>query len=82
MIVVACNTASAVAIPLLTEVFDIPVIGVIEPGAQAAAHYSQKKKISVIGTPATIRTSSYLKAIKNLSQDFQVLQQACPLFVP
>jgi glutamate racemase len=82
LIVVACNTASAVAIPLLTEILNIPVIGVIEPGAQAAAHCSRKKKIGVIGTPGTIRTGSYLKAIKNLSQDFQVLQQACPLFVP
>jgi glutamate racemase len=82
LIVVACNTASAAAIPLLTEVLDIPVIGVIEPGAQAAANYSKQKKIGVIGTPATIRTCSYLKAIKNLSPDFQVLQQACPLFVP
>ena len=82
LVVVACNTASAVAIPLLTEVLNVPVIGVIEPGARAAVEYSKHKKIGVIGTPATIRTSSYLKAIKNQSPDSQVLQQACPLFVP
>ena len=82
LIVVACNTASAIALPMLTEVLEVPVIGVIEPGAQAAVRYTRQKKIGVIGTPATIRSSSYLKEIKKAAPDMQVLQQACPLFVP
>jgi glutamate racemase len=82
IIVVACNTASAVAVSMLQELLDVPVIGVIEPGARAAVKYSRKRKIGVIGTAATIRSRSYRNEIGKLSEDIQVLSQACPLFVP
>ncbi len=82
IIVVACNTASAIAVPMLKAVLDVPIIGVIEPGALAAVRYSRKRKIGVIGTAATIRSSSYQKEIIKISGDTQVLSRACPLFVP
>jgi glutamate racemase len=82
MIVVACNTASAIAIPMLQEILEVPVIGVIQPGAQAAVTQSKSKRIGVIGTAATIRSNSYQKEINKFSTEIQVIQQACPLFVP
>jgi glutamate racemase len=82
MIVVACNTASAIAIPMLQEILQVPVIGVIQPGALAAVNISKKKRIGVIGTAATIRSNSYQREISNISPSAQVIQQACPLFVP
>ncbi len=82
MIVVACNTASSIAMPLLQEVLDIPVVGVINPGAEAAVRATRNGKIGVIGTAATIRSGSYRKEILRLNPELQVLEQACPLFVP
>jgi len=82
LIVVACNTASAIAVPMLQNILDIPVIGVLEPGARAAAIISSKKRIGVIGTAATIRSNSYQKEIKSITPESQIIQQACPLFVP
>jgi glutamate racemase len=82
MIVVACNTASAIAIPMLQEILEVPVIGVIQPGALAAVTTSKTKRIGVIGTAATIRSNSYQKEINKFSPQSQVIQQACPLFVP
>ncbi len=82
MIVVACNTASSIAMPLLQEVLDIPVVGVIHPGAEAAVRATRNGKIGVIGTAATIRSGSYRKEILRLNPELQVLEQACPLFVP
>ncbi|UCF64969.1 MAG: glutamate racemase [bacterium] len=82
LIVVACNTASAIAVPMLQNILDIPVIGVLEPGARAAATLSSRKRIGVIGTAATIRSNSYQKEIKAITPESQIIQQACPLFVP
>ncbi|RQV98770.1 MAG: glutamate racemase [Calditrichaeota bacterium] len=82
IIVVACNTASAIAVPMLQDILGVPVVGVLEPGASAAVRYSVRKKIGVIGTAATIRSSSYQREIKRFSPEAQVLTQACPLFVP
>jgi glutamate racemase len=82
VVVVACNTASAVAVPMLKQVLPVPVIGVIEPGAQAAVRYSKNQKIGVIGTAATIRSNSYNKEIQALAPEAQIIAQACPLFVP
>lgn len=82
VVVVACNTASAIAVPMLKEILPVPVIGVIEPGAKAAVHYSKNRKIGVIGTAATIRSNSYPKEILALSPEAQIIPQACPLFVP
>ena len=82
VVVVACNTASAIAVPMLKQILPVPVIGVIEPGAQAAVQYSKNKKIGVIGTAATIRSHSYNKEIQALAPEAQIISQACPLFVP
>ena len=81
-IVVACNTASAVALPTLKRQLSIPVVGVIEPGARRAVEVSRSGRIGVIGTAGTIRSSAYTRAIKRLNPDAEVLTRACPLFVP
>lgn len=82
LLVVACNTASAVALPHLKRLFPIPVVGVIEPGASRAVTVSKNGRIGVIGTAGTIRSSAYTRAIKRLRADATVLTRACPLFVP
>ena len=82
LLVVACNTASAVALPTLKKMFQIPVVGVIEPGARRAVEVSRSGRIGVIGTAGTIRSSAYTRAIKRLDPAAEVLTKACPLFVP
>jgi glutamate racemase len=82
LLVVACNTASAVALPSLKRHFSIPVVGVIEPGAQRAVEVTRSGRIGVIGTAGTIRSSAYTRAIKRLNPAAEVLTKACPLFVP
>lgn len=82
LLVVACNTASSVSIPSLRAEFDIPVIGVIEPGAKKAISVTAIGKVGVIGTPSTINSSAYTKAIHDLNPDIEVITKACPLFVP
>jgi len=82
LLVVACNTASAVALPSLKRHFPIPVVGVIEPGARRAVEVSRSGRIGVIGTAGTIRSSAYTRAIKRLNPEAEVLTKACPLFVP
>ena len=82
IIVVACNSASSHAIQHLRDTFEeIPVLGVIEPGAEAAAEYS-KKKIGVIGTSATIMSRAYEKAILVKNPNAQFIAKDCPLLVP
>ena len=81
-LVVACNTATAHALPALREEFDFPIIGVIGPGARAAVAATKKKKVGVIGTAGTIRSGAYEKAIRKLLPDVEVVTQACALFVP
>ena len=81
LLVVACNTASAVALPVLREKFNLPVIGVIEPGARKAAQ-SQNQRVGVIGTEGTINSGRYPEAILKLLPDAQIFTAACPLFVP
>jgi glutamate racemase len=81
LLVVACNTASAVALPLLRKRFQLPVIGVIEPGARCAAQ-SQNRRIGVIGTEGTISSNRYSEAIHLLLPDAKITSIACPLFVP
>lgn len=81
-IVIACNTASALALDVVREEFDIPIIGVVEPGARAALEATKSKKIGVIGTEATIRSAMYEKIIKGFDGDATVVGKACPLFVP
>jgi glutamate racemase len=82
LLVVACNTASAVALPGLKRQFPIPVVGVIEPGARRAVEVTRSGRIGVIGTAGTIRSSAYTRAIKRLNPEACVLTRACPLFVP
>jgi glutamate racemase len=82
LLVVACNTASAVALPTLKRLFSIPVVGVIEPGARRAVEVTRSGRIGVIGTAGTIRSSAYTRAIKRLDPAAVVLTKACPLFVP
>ncbi len=82
LLVVACNTSSAVALPRMQEQLEIPVVGVIEPGARVAATVSRSGRIGVIGTPGTIDSGAYQKAIVRFRPGATVLAQACPLFVP
>lgn len=81
-IMVACNTASATAVPVLKDEYSIPIHGVVEPGARAAFEASRTGKIGVIGTNSTIRTSVYKSALTRLDGALEVTVQACPLFVP
>lgn len=81
-LVVACNTVSSVALPLLTRKFSAPVIGVIEPGARAALRATRNRHIGVIGTRATIRSGAYEKALRAADDNVQVSSRACPLLVP
>src|SRR3954451_18259713 len=83
MLVIACNTASASALGALRETLHpLPVIGVIEPGADAAIAAAPHGPIAVIATEGTVRGGAYAHAIRARAPDVEVLQQACPLFVP
>ncbi len=82
LIVVACNTASALAVPRLKQIFNLPVQGVIDPGAAAAVRASRNGRIGVIGTRATIASRAYEQAIHALAPEAEVFAEACPLLVP
>ena len=81
-IVIACNTATAFAGELLASRLAVPVVGVIDPGARAAAAASVRKRVGVIGTLGTIRSGAYDLAVRRKLPNAQVFAQACPLFVP
>ena len=81
-VVVACNTATAHALPMLREELDVPVIGVVEPGARAAVRATRSGHIGVIGTAGTIRSEAYVRAIRAESADATIIALPCPLFVP
>jgi glutamate racemase len=82
IIVVACNTASALAVPRMKEMFKVPVQGVVAPGAAAAVASTKNKTVGVIGTRATIASGAYEHAINSLDADIRVISVACPLLVP
>ena len=82
LLVVACNTASAYALKTLEKRLDVPAIGVIEPGARAAVRATKNGRIGVIGTEGTIKSGSYVEAIRELDPDIEVYAKACNLFVP
>ncbi|MCU6707569.1 glutamate racemase [Paenibacillus sp. J5C_2022] len=82
MIVIACNTATAVAMSDIRSRVDIPVVGVINPGARAAIGRTTTGCVGVIGTEGTIRSEAYDIALRELSPHVQVISQACPQFVP
>src|SRR5262245_5578413 len=81
-VVVACNTASAWALPTLEREYDVPIFGVILPGARAALERTQNRRIGVIGTNATIRSQAYNKAILARDDAAEIFARACPLLVP
>lgn len=82
MIVVACNTASALALPYLRSILDIPVEGVIEPGVQAALSATRTGHVAVMGTKATIGSDAYGCGLRAARPDVRVTAVACPLLVP
>ncbi len=82
MLVVACNTASALALPAIRKTVKVTVVGVIEPGARAAVSVAAGGKIGVIATEATVQSGAYAKAIEKIDSVIEVLERACPLFVP
>jgi glutamate racemase len=87
MLVVACNTASALALPAIRKSLDIDVVGVIGPGARAAAASGKKhavgvRTVGVIATESTVRSGAYTEAIKKADPTANVIEQACPLLVP
>jgi glutamate racemase len=82
LLVVACNTVSAISLSRLQEHISIPVVGVIDPGARAAVNATRGGRIGVIGTETTIRSGAYPKAIQRLDGKTEVFGLACPLFVP
>ena len=82
LLVVACNTSSAWALPAIRKAVRVPVIGVIEPGARGAIGVSRGGRIGIIGTEATVKSGAYEKAIKALKKGARTTAAACPLFVP
>jgi len=82
ILVVACNTSSAISLVTLRDQFPVPVIGVVEPGARAAVTTTKSGKVAVIGTETTINSRSYDSAIKAIDSSIKVTGHACPLFVP
>jgi glutamate racemase len=80
--VVACNTASAYALPDIAASFDAPVIGVVEPGCRAALGATRNGCIGVIGTAGTVGSNAYGSSLKKLNPETRVVSRACPLFVP
>lgn len=82
LLIVACNTASAVALEEITAGISVPVLGVVAPGAAAGLAASKKRVIGIIGTEGTIRSQAYIKAIQAIDPNVTLHTQACPLFVP
>lgn len=81
-IVIACNTASALALDEMQQGFDLPILGVVKPGAKVAVETTANKRIGLIGTEANIRSGVYTRYIKSLDDEAKVFEKACPLFVP
>ncbi len=81
-IVIACNTASALALDEMQHEFDLPILGVVKPGAKVAVETTVNKRIGLIGTEANIRSGVYTRYIKSLDDEAKVFEKACPLFVP
>src|SRR6202167_1224152 len=80
LLVIACNTATALALDRITSAAHVPVVGVVEPGAEAAASVSKNKKAVVIGTEATVASHAYRKALE--ARGLEAREKACPLLVP
>src|SRR5215475_5250585 len=80
MLVIACNTATALALDQITRAVKVPVVGVVEPGAEAAASATSNHKVVVVGTEATVSSHAYRKALEN--REVNACEKACPLLVP
>ena len=81
-VVIACNTASALALADLQELYNVPIIGMVQPGAIAAMNATKNKNIGIIGTNATIKSGQYGQYLRKLDPSVTVVTKACPLFVP
>ena len=81
-VIIACNTATACALEAVSRGLDIPIIGVVEPGARVACETTVNDRIGVIGTEATVHSGIYTSFIRRQKPDVQVVSKACPLFVP
>lgn len=82
IVVIACNTVSAVALDVVQKRARMPVVGVIQPGAAAAVRSTTKRRVGVIGTVATVNSKAYNHAIRQIDPEIEVFARACPLFVP
>ncbi|HSS22438.1 MAG TPA: glutamate racemase [Pyrinomonadaceae bacterium] len=82
LLVVACNTASALALPAIRAAVSVNVVGVIGPGARAAAKIAARRKVAVVATEATVQSGAYSEAIAKADATISVIERACPLFVP
>ena len=82
MVVVACNSSSSYALDTLRKNFNVPIVGVIHPGAKKAAATTKNNRIGVIATSATIGSKEYEKTIKHYNKVVKIFPKACPLFVP
>lgn len=82
MIVIACGTASSVALPYVKDEFDVPIVGVVDAAVYRAVRATKNKKIGIIGTSGTIKSGSYEKLINDYDSDIKTFTKACPLFVP
>lgn len=82
LLVVACNTASAVSLPTLKAHYHLPILGVIEPGARRAVEVTRTGRVGIIGTERTVKSQAYVRAIREINPKIRVFGQACPLFVP
>lgn len=82
IIVIACGTASSVALPYVKEEFDTPIVGVVDAAVYKAVRSTKNKKIGIIGTPGTIKSGAYEKLIKAEDNELRTYTMACPLFVP
>jgi glutamate racemase len=82
MIVIACNTVSAVALDVVQKRAKVPVVGVIQPGAEAAVRATTRKRVGIIGTIGTINSNAYVNALRQIDPGIQAFSRACPLFVP
>lgn len=82
LLVIACNTSSALSLRILQKRFPIPVIGVIDPCAREVVQSTRNKRVGVIGTKATIKSGAYVRSIQKIDPRIRVLSKACPLFVP
>jgi glutamate racemase len=81
-IVVACNTTSAMALDVLRARYPVPILGVVEPGAQAALRVTRRGRVGVIGTEATVESGAYARSLRSIDPDVEIFTRACPLFVP